>query len=179
MHPRTTELCEFLEVQHRNVRATFEAIPESQRDRRPAPGVWSPADVVAHLAMIESRLAGVFSTLIADARARGLRLEPDTSPILPTIDVSKVLDRSRKIVAPERVDPCRTPSSSGWIDYERAHGELTAVVRQADGLALSEVVHPHPVFGPLNLYEWVAFTGAHEARHAAQITEAAATAPSM
>jgi hypothetical protein len=44
-------------------------------------------------------------------------------------------------------------------------------VRSADGLALSEIVQPHPVLGPINLYQWIAFVGAHEARHAAQVME--------
>jgi hypothetical protein len=29
---------------------------------------------------------------------------------------------------------------------------------------------PHPAWGPLNLYQWLAFVGAHEARHLAQIS---------
>jgi hypothetical protein len=32
---------------------------------------------------------------------------------------------------------------------------------------------PHPRFGPLTGYQWIAFSGAHEARHAAQIREIA------
>ena len=49
-----------------------------------------------------------------------------------------------------------------------------AAIARGDGLALSQVEHPHPIFGPLNLYQWVAFVGAHEARHAAQIREVGA-----
>jgi hypothetical protein len=36
------------------------------------------------------------------------------------------------------------------------------------------VVVPHPALGDQNLYQWIAFVGAHESRHAAQIREIAA-----
>lgn len=173
MHPRTIELCNYLAVQHSNLRAAFDAIPPERRSRRPSPDQWSPADVIGHLAILESRVADIFSTLISEARARGLRAEPDTSPVLPTIDVTRVLDRSTKFVAPDRVDPRKTPTCLAWSDYERAHDQLTAIVRQTDGLALADVMYPHPIFGSLNLYEWIAFTGAHAARHTEQIRESA------
>lgn len=43
-----------------------------------------------------------------------------------------------------------------------------------DGLAFSGVLHPHPIFGMLDLYEWVHFIGAHDRRHAEQVRELAA-----
>ena len=33
---------------------------------------------------------------------------------------------------------------------------------------------PHPVLGPINIYQWALFVGSHEARHALQIREIAA-----
>ena len=43
----------------------------------------------------------------------------------------------------------------------------------ADGRALSGVIHEHPFFGPLNVYQWVELIAAHEMRHVAQVREAA------
>jgi hypothetical protein len=51
---------------------------------------------------------------------------------------------------------------------------MRSVMRAADGLKLTDVTMPHPVFGALNLYTWFAWVGSHEARHAAQIREIAA-----
>jgi hypothetical protein len=34
---------------------------------------------------------------------------------------------------------------------------------------LNATGYPHPAFGPLNLYEWLAFIGIHEARHLRQV----------
>jgi hypothetical protein len=45
-------------------------------------------------------------------------------------------------------------------------------VAETDGLAIAGIVFPHRLLGPLNLYQWVIFMGAHELRHAQQIREA-------
>ena len=62
-------------------------------------------------------------------------------------------------------------SALGSLALERARDALCNSVRDADGLALGDVVHPHPVLGPINLYQWIAFVGGHEARHAVQVME--------
>jgi hypothetical protein len=43
-------------------------------------------------------------------------------------------------------------------------------LREADGIALN-FTYPHPMFGPLDLYQWLVFVGLHESRHACQIRE--------
>jgi hypothetical protein len=53
--------------------------------------------------------------------------------------------------------------------------ELLSALDLADGLALGQISFPHPLIGPLDLYQWVLFVGQHEARHAAQIEEIAGT----
>jgi len=45
---------------------------------------------------------------------------------------------------------------------------------KGDGLALGEVIQPHLVLGPINIYQWLLFVGSHEARHTAQVREIAA-----
>ena len=175
MHPRTNELLDYIDSQHEHLRSTYESVPADQRDRRSSPSSWSVNDVVCHLAILEARLAGVLAKLLSEARTTGLRAETDTSPLLSTIDVTPVLDRNAKITAPDRVDPTKTGDALGWSDYERAHSAMREVLVANDGFALNDVLHPHPVFGPLGGYQWFAFTGAHAARHAAQIREIAAT----
>jgi len=46
---------------------------------------------------------------------------------------------------------------------------LTAIRPRLEVIDVSTVSFTHPVFGPLNLYEWVLFIGMHENRHLAQI----------
>ena len=37
------------------------------------------------------------------------------------------------------------------------------------------MLYPHPTFGPLNLYQWLAFVGIHQSRHRRQIEAAKET----
>jgi hypothetical protein len=48
---------------------------------------------------------------------------------------------------------------------------LADVVARGDGLALGKVSAPHPALGSFNGYDWIAFVGAHAARHADQMRE--------
>ncbi len=174
MHPRTRELLDYLDQQHAALRAAFGAVPVEARERRPAAHRWSAAQVVEHVAIVEQRVAGLLASRIAEGRSA--RIGPDTStePILPTIDLARVVDRTTRVSAPETARPRGMRADEAWNALERAGALLRGAITDGDGLALGIVAAPHPLFGPLSLYEWVAITGAHEARHAAQIREIAA-----
>jgi predicted O-methyltransferase YrrM len=101
--------------------------------------------------------------------------EHETSPILPAIDTARVLNRAVAAEAPDPVRPTGQLShDDAWRALEDARAAVKRVVLTADGLALSHIVKPHPLFGPLTMYEWIAFIGAHTARHTAQIQDAGA-----
>jgi len=171
MHPRTRELLEYLDAQRAALRAAFDAVPPDARDQPPAPGQWSAAAVVEHLAIVDARIAKVLSKRIAEGRAAGIGPETSTDPVLPTIDTAMVLNRATRVTAPEVLHPTGLDADAAWAALERATVHVRASVAEGDGLALSTITHPHPLFGPLSLYYWIAFVGAHEARHAAQIRE--------
>jgi hypothetical protein len=62
-------------------------------------------------------------------------------------------------------------AGAAWAALAETRRILREVLLAADGLALSDLVLPHPRLGPLNVYQWVVFVGAHEGRHAAQVRE--------
>ena len=172
MHPRTTELLAHLDAQHDRLRRAVEDIPRHKRERKPNPERWSVAEVLEHLSIVETRIERVFTAKLTEARAAGLRQERDASPVVGTIDMARVLDRTRRITASEAALPSgKLDADAAWAALERARDALCNSVRASDGLALAVVVHPHPVLGPINLYQWIAFVGGHEARHAAQVME--------
>src|SRR5947209_6163845 len=171
MHPRTNELLTYLETQRAALRDAFHAVPAARRDSKPAPGRWSAANIVEHLAIVEGRIAGRFAGLIAEARANGHAAEASTDPILPTIDMSRVLDRSGRLNAPDPIQPTGLAADAAWNALEQSRAALRDTIHAGDGLALGTITSPHPVFGPLPLYQWYAFLGAHEARHTAQLME--------
>jgi hypothetical protein len=175
MHPRIEELSRFLDAQRDALRAAIDGVPAHLRSVKPADGRWSVDGVIEHLVMIEGRVTGVLKTKLADARAAGVGRETEESPVLPTFALGGMLDRSVKLNAPEHVQPKGVfDSETGWDALQMSRQGLRALLAEADGLSCCDIVHPHPVFGPINLYAWFAFLGAHEARHASQIREVGA-----
>src|SRR4030095_12876232 len=97
------------------------------------------------------------------------------SSVLGTIPTERILDRTKKVAAPERIVPrSDVDAETAWSEFEEARAKLRAAFLTGDGLALEEVIKPHPVLGPINMYQWVLFNGSHEGRHTLQIRELAA-----
>ena len=171
MHPRSRELSDYLDAQRAVLREAFEAVPPALRDQAPAPGRWSPAGIVEHLSLIEQRIAGLLLAKIMAARAAGLAEEPSIHPILPSVDVAAVINRSVRVETPALGAPTGLSADAAWAALEQSRISLRNALQAGDGFALDTITHPHPILGPLSAYQWFAFMGAHEARHAAQIRE--------
>ena len=74
--------------------------------------------------------------------------------------------------APEAILPRNdVDAETAWTELEQARENLRAAFLSGDGLALEQVIQPHPVLGQINMYQWTMFNGSHEARHALQIRE--------
>ncbi|MDQ6829897.1 MAG: DinB family protein [Gemmatimonadota bacterium] len=176
MHPRIREVVDHLDARRTELRSAVDEVPITLRAIRPAPDRWSVSDVLEHLAIIDGRVAMMFTAKVDAARAGGLAAELDTTPIMPTFDFSILLDRTRAVAAPPQLHPRqdRDPAAA-WSALESARAQLRSAVLAADGLALATLSQPHPVLGVLNLYQWIASVGSHEARHTAQIREIAST----
>ncbi len=176
VHPRTAELLQYLDTQREALRAAVERIPASQREQPPAPGRWSVAEILEHLSLVEASITRLFTVRLAEARERRLGAETETTPILASLDLARLVDRSYTVTASEAAQPRGgLDAAAAWAALEAARQAFREAILSGDGLALGEVVHPrpHPVFGVLNLYQWMAFVGGHEARHTAQILEIA------
>jgi len=178
MHPITDELLAYLDEQRSVLKSAFESIPAEMRNRQPAPERWSAANIVEHLAIVEARISRLLSERIEAARPE-LAAETSSGPILPTIDYKRMYDRSTRVKAPETAIPTGLGAAAAWSALENAGLMMRAMLRANDGWGLSSVMHPHPRFGPLSVYEWVAFLGAHEVRHAAQIREGSTQAAAL
>lgn len=173
MHPRIQELVDYIAAYRRDVYAAVAAIPEELRERRPAPGHWSVAEVLEHLSLIEGRLAALLTAHVTAARVKNVGPDEETSSVVASfLNIERVTDRKNKIVSPEPVRPTGTLDAKASA---RALAESRAVMltalQNADGVALGGLVHTHQVLGPLNMYHWVVALGLHDARHAAQIRE--------
>jgi hypothetical protein len=122
---------------------------------------------------VEGRILRLLDEELTRARAAGLGPEHDTSPVVHTVPVLRLLDRSARLEARESALPSgKVGADDAWRELQAIRSALRATILAADGLALSELVLPHPRLGPLNVYQWLVFVGAHEGRHTAQVREA-------
>jgi len=175
VHPRITELLAHLDRERAGLHAAVESVSPARREERQAPERWSVAEILEHLVLVERRLTYLVATAVAGARAKGLPAETEMTPVMWTVPVKVFLDRSRKITAAEAVLPRgELDSAAASKALESTRAQLRATIIAADGLALADVVYPHPLVGQLNMYQWIGFIGSHEARHAAQIRDLAA-----
>jgi uncharacterized damage-inducible protein DinB len=174
MHPRLEEVLNYLDSQRAALSDAVELVPAELRDQQPGPDRWSVAQVLEHLAIIEKRIAMGVTKWVSDARAGNLGPETETSSVIGTLPLDLIVDRSQRRNAPDEVRPAgNLDAASAWAALEQSRAQLRAGVLPGDGLALGEVIQPHPVLGPINLYQWILFLGSHEARHTGQVREIA------
>lgn len=158
-----------LNADRRTLRAAVDRVPESLRTVKPAPDRWSVADVLEHLSIVERGALMRVRALIQEAPA------VDGPSALTAIDREFLMNRTRRIVAPDRIQPTGTVSvDAALAALESSREELMAVLHEAEGRDLSKVTQPHPALGPLDGYQWIAIIGGHEVRHSLQIDEIAA-----
>jgi hypothetical protein len=176
MQPQTQELLTYLDSCRKQLRDVVEAVPEADRARRPGEGRWSVVEILMHLGIVEKRVATLVKRM-TDGVRRG---EPapsaafETGTAIASLEERGALDRSKRFVAPEPVLPKDDVNlDAAWEALGASRAAMRDAVLAGDGLALASAVVPHPIFGPLNTYEWVAFVGGHDLRHADQIREAA------
>ena len=173
LHPRIHELIEYLTEHRRRLHEAVASIPPFLRERKPAPDVWSVAEVVEHLSLVEHRVAELLARKVTAARANGAGPDPDTSSVVATyVDPEAVVDRTRKFSAPAPVQPTGTFDQSAGTDaLVHSQAAMMSSLQNANGVNLAPLMATHPALGPLNMYHWVISLALHDDRHAAQIRE--------
>lgn len=176
MHSHIAEVFAMLDQSRRELRDAVATVEPGARARRPEPHRWSVNEILEHLALVERRFEDTVGEAIAKAQSAGLDAERD--PRLPLADGLRTVirDRSGRRKAPEAVVPTGTlDDAAAWDAVEQARQSFRQRIASADGLALGSVTAEHHRWGPLTVYQWVEVLANHEARHAEQIAEVAAT----
>jgi hypothetical protein len=170
MQTQLAEVMTRLDQARAELRAAVDAIPVSLRGRQPGPERWSVGQILEHLSLVEKRFSAIIAMRIGEAREAGLGPEQHAREPLPPNLQQLMADRANRRNAPEPVQPKGNMDPQlAWAEVERARADLKTTVTAADGLALSQVVHHHPVFGTLNVYQLIEFIAGHETRHSRQI----------
>lgn len=175
MHRRLAELVKYLDAARATLLDSAAAVPSDRFAERPAPERWSAAEVMEHLARVETSCARVIAKRAAEARRNGGAAESEDSSVLDVLDHLPLTDRTKRLEAPELVAP-----AGGWTRVQAmdalttSRAELMHAVAEAEGLALGSIRFTHARLGELDLYQWILFVGKHEERHSQQIQEIAA-----
>ncbi len=155
-----------------------EKLNPAQQNFRSTEGAWSIAEIVEHLSLIETQLYTLTKKLLAQAEANsveGVRPDLQNNPV--SMGEYATRAAQEKFQAPESVRPAGTLTiPESLAKMERVRESLRQLQTRLEAADLSKATFPHPFFGSLNLYEWLAFIGVHEARHLRQI-EAITTSP--
>ena len=174
MHRRISVLVEYVDATRAALLETAATVPADRFAERPEPERWSAAELLEHLARVESGCARVIAKRAAAARESGIPAEHDESSMLGALDGRHVTDRSHKLTAPAIVAPAGGFTRDAALDaIAKSRAEFKRAIADADGLALREVRHPHVVLGEIDLYQWILFVGQHEKRHLPQLEEIA------
>ena len=158
-------------------------LSEAEQNLRAAPEAWSVAEIVEHLSIIERQLLKVISMMLTKAEgasarsaASGDATDSSASPAAArafqpfSLDAVAEAARGQKFQAPETVRPRGDVSiADSLASLRESRRNFRALQPRFEASDMSRVNFPHPVFGALNAYQWLAFVGLHEARHLSQI----------
>jgi hypothetical protein len=168
-HPRIAELLAELEHSRRDLLDVVGSLSPEQRDAAPAGPEWSVAQILEHLCMVEDGGGRVVSKLMKQAQEKGA-YESEASSVLGSLDAFDIDNTNRRIEAPDVVRPTGGMTAAQSLERLGAMRErLVTALLQGSGLALTSVSHPHPIFGPLDGYQWILLISLHQRRHIAQI----------
>jgi len=178
MHPRLQEIADYNAAIRAELSAVVAAHPKSAFDRRETPDGWNGHQIIHHLAQVEGGVTRALAAIGTKMLAEGtLPMETETSSMVAALARFNVTDRKASpIQAPARVvPPADADLDVAWPLLQSARAGAVAFMESLDGRDLTKLAVPHPLFGPLNGYEWLALFGAHEARHLDQLKAALAT----
>ena len=148
-----------------------ESLNEEQANARPDANVWSATEIVEHLTIMEERLVRMMKVMLTKAEGASVKSDRATIEIKPfSLDELVARSRDEKYIAPDAMRPSGTVRFAHLlVRLRQSRVELRSLRPRIEATDLSAVTYPHPAFGPLNFYQWLAFIGLHEERHLRQL----------
>ena len=156
----------YLESTRDALAAATSGLSEVQLRYKPAPEVWSIAQNVEHLAIVEGFLHIRISQLPNSPEA-----EPDRENIvMDELVVREVPLRKIKVQTPSAAEPSGNASPAEVLErFNQSRSKTVQLASEAP--CLRGRLMKHPVLGDLDGYQWLLAVGAHTARHTNQIAE--------
>jgi len=166
------ELLSYLDSTRAALIATARDMNPSFAQIRPRDGMWSAADNLAHLALVEGNVVALMTKSIAEARAAGIGPDTSDASFMSSLDRWKLPENEMKVIAPVRITP--TPDNERTVDDSLAslvmsRERLRDVLTGNCDVDLGAIKRPHPLLRELDIYQWALFVAQHEERHRRQI----------
>ncbi|MFB3144674.1 MAG: DinB family protein [Candidatus Methylomirabilales bacterium] len=136
--------------------------------RQPSPTEWSAAQVLDHLALVESQLSRHFRAMVEGKVPTTVRMVDRLRRLPPRLAAYRLI----KAQNPRSVTPGDVqPKEQLLARLAQSRVDLKALIAETRERELSKLRFAHLALGGFNLYEWFAFIGYHEERHRKQIVE--------
>lgn len=166
-------LVQLLRDSQREYLSSIDDVTEAQWNWRPRPERWSVGQVAEHILLAELALfTGVQRAIQNPVDADSVTKTNGKTELLEQV----MLDRSRKAVAPERVQPQGLSKAEVLCRFKELRANtINFVERTQIPLQEHTAEHPFPVFRTLNAYQWLLYIPLHALRHQQQIVEIKAT----
>ena len=158
-----------LQTTRDNFLKSIAGLSEKQWTFKPAPDRWSVAEVSEHITVSESTIFGVVQKTMQSPAAPEKREQVKGKD---QIILQKMVDRSHKAQAPAVLRPTgRWTTEAELTSAFEAGRKLTMDYVKTTNDDLRDHFFDHPIFGPLDGYQWLLLLSAHSARHTEQIEE--------
>ncbi len=149
--------------------SSIRGLTAGQWSFKPAPEVWSVAEVAEHITVSESTILDLITKKI-------LATPVDPAQVAEAKGKDQqvlvgVPDRSQKFQAPEFLRPQARWSQAELPGVFIKSRDLTVAFLRTTPDDLRSHTLPHPVLKALDAYQWVLLISAHSQRHTAQIEE--------
>lgn len=137
---------------------------------KPQPTTWSILEITEHIVRAEEAgVSGMWRAL--DAYRQGNVLWSG-DPVHKGMSIEEVIAQTWNLKenVPDIAAPRWGGSLSYWVATLRSKQDVLVGLSQAlSGLALEDIIYPHPISGPLDVRQRLAFLGFHLDRHRQQV----------
>jgi len=173
------EMLDMLDQTAKDFLALIDGVSETQWKWKSSPDRWSVGECAEHVILSERML---YQTAVEALKNPA---DPDWAAKTDgKVDFLKKVMPNRNpggaggAKAPQEIVPSGSLTKDEVVRrFNESRAEIRAFVEKLDAPAKEHiVVHPFPVFGPLNAYDWLIYVPLHTIRHSRQIIEVKETA---
>ena len=170
MNVRLGEIVSEIEDTRKSLYSIVGGLSQKEFDEPSDPDVWSISKILHHLYLVETQITKLLKKQIEKAEKRGIGPDPEKKSIIGCLDSFAFEAGETKLKAPSITVPQQYIKKGELMEsLQCSRTELLDIVSKASSYNLSELLFPHPIFGKLNMYQWILFVGKHENHHMVQI----------